>query len=101
MLSTRDIVVAARSPRRISPHFVPRIIPDLPSARIAIHNQLRGPNLCHAEACAASAAAVAQVAELIQLGKATGMVAGEVREHHQGTGPGRVWKIAGTEHVPW
>jgi 3-oxoacyl-[acyl-carrier-protein] synthase II len=76
MSSTRDVAAAAGSPRRISPHFVPRILPNSPSARVAIHNRLRGPNLCHAEACAAGAAAVAQAAELIRSGGATGMVAG-------------------------
>ncbi len=78
MSSTRDIAAAAAagSARRISPHFVPRILPNSPSARVAIHNRLRGPNLSHSEACAAGAAAVAQAAELIRSGGATGMVAG-------------------------
>ena len=79
MSSTRDIAAAAAaagSVRRISPHFVPRILPNSPSARVAIHNRLRGPNLGHSEACAAGAAAVAQAVELIRSGMATGMVAG-------------------------
>jgi 3-oxoacyl-[acyl-carrier-protein] synthase II len=76
MSSTRDIAVASDSIRRISPHFVPRILPNSPSARIAIHHRLMGPNLSHAEACAAGAAAVAQAVELIRCGGAIGMVAG-------------------------
>ncbi|KAL3809270.1 hypothetical protein ACHAXA_009968 [Cyclostephanos tholiformis] len=77
MSSTRDIATASSgSIRRISPHFVPRILPNSPSARVAIHNRLRGPNLSHSEACAAGAAAVAQAVELIRYGGAIGMVAG-------------------------
>jgi 3-oxoacyl-(acyl-carrier-protein) synthase len=62
-----------------------------------------GPNLCHAEACAAGAAFVAQAVELIQsdgaMGRVGGELVGEVRERRQGAGPGRIWKIAGAEHV--
>lgn len=79
MSSTREIATAAASsgsPRRISPHFVPRLLPNSPAGRVAIHNRLHGPNLSHSEACAAGAAAVAQAVELIQSGRATGMVAG-------------------------
>jgi 3-oxoacyl-[acyl-carrier-protein] synthase II len=89
MSSTRDISMAtlqldqsndanhrSRAHRKISPHFVPRILPNSPSARIAIHNQLLGPNLTHSEACAAGACAIAHGVELIQSGRAMGMVCG-------------------------
>lgn len=77
MSSTRDIAMASTmSARRISPHFVPQILPNSPAARVAIHNNLHGPNLSHSEACAAGAAAIAQAVELIQMGKVRGMVAG-------------------------
>lgn len=77
MSSTRDIILSStQNFRKISPHFVPRILPNSPSARVAIHNKLRGPSLSHTEACAAGAAAIAQAVELIQLGKVNGMIAG-------------------------
>jgi len=77
MSSTRDISMASsKSLRKISPHFVPQILPNSPSARVAIHNHLYGPNLSHSEACAAGAAAIAQAVELIQSGRVQGMVAG-------------------------
>ncbi|KAL3783166.1 hypothetical protein HJC23_001516 [Cyclotella cryptica] len=87
MSSTRDISMASNllsAPsnnssqlhRKISPHFVPRILPNSPSARIAIHNKLLGPNLSHSEACAAGACAIAHAVELIQCGRSTGMLAG-------------------------
>lgn len=78
MSSTRDISIAAssKSLRKISPHFVPQILPNSPAARIAIHHNLCGPNLSHSEACAAGAAAIAQAVEMIQSGRVKGMVAG-------------------------
>ena len=78
MSSTREIssVSTSKSLRRLSPHFIPQILPNSPAARIAIHHQLHGPNLSHSEACAAGAAAIAQSVELIQSGKVKGMVAG-------------------------
>ena len=86
MSSTRDISVASstlrssqppsKAHRKLSPHFVPQILPNSPSARIAIHHQLMGPNLSHSEACAAGACAIGHAVELIQSGRVEGMVAG-------------------------
>lgn len=86
MSSTRDISMTStllafqadpsRAHRKLSPHFVPRILPNSPSARVAIQHNLRGPNLSHSEACAAGACAIAHAVELIQSGRAKGMVAG-------------------------
>jgi 3-oxoacyl-[acyl-carrier-protein] synthase II len=83
MSSTRDISTAfdllrsesipSRAHRRLSPHFVPRILPNSPSARVAIHNKLLGPNISHSEACAAGACAIAHGMELIQSGRIAGM----------------------------
>ena len=77
MSSCRDISISStKSLRKLSPHFVPQILPNSPSSRISIHNNLLGPNLSHSEACAASAVAITQAVELIQSGKVKGMVAG-------------------------
>ena len=87
MSSTRDISTTSHllnnqqtdpstAHRRVSPHFVPRILPNSPSARVAIQNQLLGPNLTHSEACAAGACAISHGVELIQSGRAKGMVVG-------------------------
>ena len=77
MSSTRDVSIASSQPvRRISPHFVPRVLPNSPAARVAIDHHLRGPNLTHSEACAAGAAAIAHAFEMIESGRVQGMVAG-------------------------
>jgi 3-oxoacyl-[acyl-carrier-protein] synthase II len=77
MSSTRDISMTSfKNIHKISPHFVPQILPNSPAARIAIHHKLHGPNISHSEACAAGAAAIAQAVEMIQWGRVKGMVAG-------------------------
>mmetsp|Transcript_9721 Transcript_9721/g.20012 ORF Transcript_9721/g.20012 Transcript_9721/m.20012 type:complete len:628 (+) Transcript_9721:76-1959(+) len=88
MSSTRDIFrasallsanegTAEKSPhRKITPHFVPQILPNSPSARVALEYGLMGPNLSHSEACAAGACAIGHAVELIRSGKADGMLAG-------------------------
>lgn len=86
MSSTRDISMTSsllsnhpdptKAHRKVSPHFVTQILPNSPSARIAIRNKLLGPNITHSEACAASAVAISQGVELIQSGKVNGMLVG-------------------------
>ncbi|KAL7467726.1 hypothetical protein ACHAXS_007968 [Conticribra weissflogii] len=88
MSSTRDISRASallsnnegttkKSPhRKLTPHFVPQILPNSPSARVALEYGLMGPNLSHSEACAAGACAIGHAVELIRSGKAEGMLAG-------------------------
>jgi len=39
-------------PRRISPFFIPKLIPDIISGHISIRYQFRGPNFCVVSACA-------------------------------------------------
>ena len=41
-----------RGPRRISPFFIPKLIPDIVSGHISIRFQFRGPNYCAVSACA-------------------------------------------------
>ena len=42
----------AHGPRRISPFFIPKLIPDIISGHISIRYQFRGPNYCVVSACA-------------------------------------------------
>ncbi len=39
-------------PRRISPFFIPKLIPDIVSGHISIRYKFRGPNYCAVSACA-------------------------------------------------
>jgi 3-oxoacyl-[acyl-carrier-protein] synthase II len=81
MSGVRDIVQAVRlmdcgSQRRISPYFVPTILGNAASARVAMHYGVRGPNVSAATACAAGSHALGDAARYIQSGLADIMLAG-------------------------
>ena len=65
-----------RGPRRISPFFIPMLIPDIAAGQISIRNGLRGPNYATASACATSLHAIIDSYMLIQAGMADYMVCG-------------------------
>ena len=49
-----------RGPRRITPFFIPRVIPNMPSGHISMHIGAKGPNLALSTACAAGTHAVGE-----------------------------------------
>jgi len=53
-------VYKARGPRRITPFFIPRVIPNMPSGHISMHIGAKGPNLSLSTACAAGTHAVGE-----------------------------------------
>ena len=53
-------VYRARGPRRITPFFIPRVIPNMPSGHISMHVGAKGPNLSLSTACAAGTHAVGE-----------------------------------------
>lgn len=53
-------VYRARGPRRITPFFIPRVIPNMPSGHISMHLGAKGPNLSLSTACAAGTHAVGE-----------------------------------------
>ncbi|MBZ4219883.1 MAG: beta-ketoacyl-ACP synthase II [Chlorobium sp.] len=65
-----------RGPRRISPFFIPMLIPDIAAGQISIRNGLQGPNYATASACATSLHAIIDSYMLIQAGMADYMVCG-------------------------
>eukprot|EP00559_Dactyliosolen_fragilissimus_P001131 CAMPEP_0184861344 /NCGR_PEP_ID=MMETSP0580-20130426/6049_1 /TAXON_ID=1118495 /ORGANISM="Dactyliosolen fragilissimus" /LENGTH=504 /DNA_ID=CAMNT_0027358799 /DNA_START=160 /DNA_END=1674 /DNA_ORIENTATION=+ len=83
MSSAREILQAQRniekrkgSLRRLSPHFVPTILANGPSGRLAQMHDLRGPNLAPSTACAAGAHAIGDAFRVVQSGDADVMLAG-------------------------
>jgi 3-oxoacyl-[acyl-carrier-protein] synthase II len=66
----------ARGPERISPFFVPRVIPNMASCQIAIQFGLEGPNNTDTTACAASTQALGNAYRVLQRGDADVMLAG-------------------------
>ena len=57
-------------PRRISPFFVPMMIPDIAAGQISIKYGLKGPNYATVSACATSSHAIADAFILIERGSA-------------------------------
>jgi 3-oxoacyl-[acyl-carrier-protein] synthase II len=62
------VAIAAGSPRKVSPFFVPRLLPNMAAGNISIVFDLRGPNLAPATACASGAHAIIDAARLIERG---------------------------------
>jgi 3-oxoacyl-[acyl-carrier-protein] synthase II len=65
-----------KGPRRISPFFIPMLIIDMGSGRVAMRFGAKGPNLAMATACATSAHALGEAGEIIRRGDADVMIAG-------------------------
>jgi len=65
-----------RGPRRISPFFIPMLIPDIAAGQISMRHKLMGPNYATASACATSLHAIIDAWMLIQMDMADYMVCG-------------------------
>ena len=63
-------------PHRVSPFFVPRLMPNAIAGEIAIEYGMRGPNFGVVSACASSAHAIGIASELIRSGLSDVAVAG-------------------------
>jgi 3-oxoacyl-[acyl-carrier-protein] synthase II len=61
---------------RISPFFIPSVIPNLCSGHLSILLNFRGPNMCNVTACSSSAHAIGESMRMIRDGTADIMMAG-------------------------
>jgi len=66
----------ARTPRKISPFFIPGSIINAAAGHVSIHFGMRGPNLALVTACTTSTHSIGIAARIIQYGDADVMVAG-------------------------
>jgi 3-oxoacyl-[acyl-carrier-protein] synthase II len=62
--------------RGVSPLFIPRMLTDSPTGRVAIEYNFRGPNMAIATACATGNNAIGESMEMIRRGTADVIVAG-------------------------
>ncbi len=69
-------VLTESGPRRVSPFFVPRLMPNALAGQIAIEHGLRGPNFGVVSACASGAHAIGIAGDLIRSGVADCVIAG-------------------------
>lgn len=65
-----------QGPSRVSPFWVPYMIPDMASGYVSILNGLRGPNSCTVTACSTGANAIGDAYHIIKRGDAVAMLAG-------------------------
>src|SRR3989440_3790313 len=63
-------VLRERGPARVSPTFIPSVLPDAASGQLAISLGYRGPNYAPVSACATGSHAVGGAAQLIRPGPA-------------------------------
>ena len=71
-----QVLVHEKDPRKVSPFLIPMMIIDMAAGEIAMKYQAKGPNMGHVSACASSANAVGEAAEMIRRGQADVMLAG-------------------------
>ena len=77
-LENTTLTVYTKSPKRVSPFFIPTMIGNMSAGAISIHLGARGPNATLATACAAGAHAVGEAFETIINGHADAMITGGV-----------------------
>jgi 3-oxoacyl-[acyl-carrier-protein] synthase II len=69
-------ILLERGSDRVSPYFIPSVLPDAASGQIAIALGLRGPNYAPVSACATGSTAIGEAAEVIRRGSADAVLAG-------------------------
>ena len=69
-------VLLERGPRRVSPFFVPRLMPNALAAEISIAHRLRGANFGVVSACASGSHAIGLAGELVSTGLLDCAIAG-------------------------
>ena len=62
--------------KKITPFFIPMLIPNLASGQVSIHLGAKGPNTCVATACATGTHAIGDAYQMIRDGVADTMIAG-------------------------
>ena len=70
------LVYDRKGSSRVSPFFVPSMVPNMAAGYVSIFNDLKGPNCAACTACAAGAHSIGYAAMMIERGDAVAMVAG-------------------------
>lgn len=69
-------VLHERGPRRVSPFFIPMMIPNMASGQVSIYLGAKGPSNCSVTACASGTNSIGEAFRVIQRGDALAMFAG-------------------------
>jgi len=65
-----------RGHRRVSPFFIPMMIPNMASGQVSIYTGAKGPNNCSVTACASGTNSIGEALRVIERGDADVMIAG-------------------------
>ncbi len=76
LVEREKMVLNERGPRRVSPFFVPMMMPNIGACQVSISLGLRGPAITSTAACASGVQAVVDAVRLIRDGDADVMIAG-------------------------
>ena len=88
-----------RGPRRVSPFFIPAMIPDILAGHLSIKYGFMGPNYCTVSACASSAHALGTAFMHLQMGDARCDGGGRRRSGDHPHGHGRILQPQGALHA--
>jgi 3-oxoacyl-[acyl-carrier-protein] synthase II len=93
-------ILFERGPRKISPFFVPMMIPDIAAGQISITFGLGGPNFAVVSACSTGGHSIHVAMRLIQSGEADVILAGgtEAAVNHMGVGGFNALKALSTRN---
>lgn len=69
-------MVVAEGASRVSPFYIPMVIPNIAGGNIAIKYNAQGPCICHVSACASSTNSIGEAFTAIQSGRADVIMAG-------------------------
>ncbi|MBE7321439.1 beta-ketoacyl-ACP synthase II [Staphylococcus capitis] len=73
---TSHTTLVERGPRRVSPFFVPMLIPDMATGQVSIDLGAKGPNGATVTACATGTNSIGEAFKIIQRGDADAMITG-------------------------
>jgi 3-oxoacyl-[acyl-carrier-protein] synthase II len=73
---SQTLVVEGRGPDRVSPFFIPMVIPNMAAAQVSMELGLQGPLSCTTTACASGNHALGDATDHIRAGRADVMLAG-------------------------
>jgi len=87
-LYQNSVTLFTKGPSKLSPYFIPTVIPNLAAGQVAMALNLRGSSYCNTSACSSSAHSLGEAFEWIRRGRTPIMLAGGAEATINGLGIG-------------